>query len=424
MRIFFVCQRVPFPPDRGDKITTFNEIRHLSKSHEVHVFCLADGARDVDHILRLRDYAKTVTAVPLSAILGKLRAAKALVTGGALSVANFSEKGLHASIKAKCTELKPDLIFVYSCNVAQFVEHFPHIPRIMQFADLDSLKWDQYARRSKVPMRWIYQIESRRLLEYERHIARTFSCSLVCTAAEKRDFERLIPSRPVSIVGNGVDLQFFRSEGRPKKPASIIFTGVMDYFPNVDSVRWFCEKILPIVKERVAEVNFVICGSRPSTGVRRLARLPGVTVTGRVPDVRPYLDVAQLFVAPLRLARGIQNKLLEALAMGLPCVSTTAAWNGTVIQMGEGILAADDPREFADYVVRLLRNPDYRVEMARKARAAVEENYTWQAQMQRLDQFVAAAAGGLPVAGTGVLAGLAGPITCSAAQLIGPTHIA
>ena len=141
MRIFFVCQRVPFPPDRGDKITTFNEVRHLSRHHEVHVFCLADGAEDLGNVPGLLQYAKSVTAVPAHPLMGKLRAAKALVTGAPLSVAAFDESNLHTAIKRKFAELKPDLMFVYSCNVAQYLEHFPDVPRIMQFADLDSLKW-------------------------------------------------------------------------------------------------------------------------------------------------------------------------------------------------------------------------------------------------------------------------------------------
>lgn len=390
MRIFFVCQRVPFPPDRGDKITTFNEIRHLSKTHEVHVFCLADGVRDLDNISGLDGYAESVTAVPLSGFASRLRALKALLTGAPLSVAAFSEAGLHAAIRRKFDQIRPDLIIVYSCNVAQYAEHFAQIPRVMQFAELDSGRWGQYAKRSYPPLSWIYAIEQRRFFAYERHIAHLFSHGLVCTAVEKREFERLIPGAPVSLVGNGVDLDYFCTAGRPKRPASIVFTGVMDYLPNIDAVLWFCGEILPLILEQVPKANLVICGSRPSPAVRRLAEQRGVTVTGRVPDTRPYLDESEVFVAPLRMARGVQNKVLEALAMGLPCVSSTAAHSGTVIPEGEGILATDDPKTFAGHVVRLLRDGNYRAAMARKARAAAEAHYRWDRQMAQLDQVIAA----------------------------------
>jgi sugar transferase (PEP-CTERM/EpsH1 system associated) len=390
MRLFFICQRVPFPPDRGDKITTFNEIRHLSTKHEVHVFCLADGRLDLDNIPGLRRYAQNVTAVPVLGWKSKLRALKAMFAGEPLSVAAFNEGELHNAIRRQFTELRPDLIMVYSCNVAQYAEHFPQVPRIMQFAELDSSRWGQFARRSRPPLRWVYAIEQQRFFAYERHIARTFSHALVCTVTEQRDFERLIPGVPVSLVGNGVDLDYFRSKGIAKRPGSIVFTGVMDYFPNIDAVVWFCDKVLPTVQHQVPEAALTICGSRPTAAVRRLAKRRGVTVTGRVPDTRPYLDGAEVFVAPMRMARGIQNKLLEALAIGLPCVASEAAAAGTVVPSGLGILATDDPEEFAVHVVRLLRDGDFRATMASKARAAAELNYRWDVQLACLDRVIAA----------------------------------
>jgi sugar transferase (PEP-CTERM/EpsH1 system associated) len=390
MRIFFVCQRVPFPPDRGDKITTYNEIRHLSTSHEVHIFCLGDGVGDLDNIPGLRAYAKSVSAVPVGAAASRLRALGALAAGTPLSVAAFNEAKLHRAIRGQFDVLKPDLIIVYSCNVAQYADHFPQVPRIMQFADLDSLKWGQYAARARIPMKWIYATEQRRLLAYERQIAHSFSHALVCTAVEKRDFERLIPGVPISLVGNGVDLDYFRCAGRPKRRGSMVFTGVMDYLPNIDAVLWLCDEILPLVQAQIPAASLTICGSRPSPAVLRLAQRQGVQVTGWVADTRPYLDEAEVFAAPLRLARGIQNKLLEGLAMSLPCVTSTAAWSGTVIPPGEGMLATDDPKEFAAHIVRLLGDDDYRTSMARKARAAAEENYRWEAQMAHLDRVVEA----------------------------------
>jgi sugar transferase (PEP-CTERM/EpsH1 system associated) len=394
MRIFYICRRVPFPPDRGDKIAAFNAIRHLAARHEMHVFCLGDGVQDLANISGLQAYAKSVSAAPVDEFTIKLRALAALVTGQPLSVAALNESKLHDAIQKKFTELRPDLIIVYSCNMAQFAEHFPNVPRIMHFGDLDSLKWPQYAERSSIPLNWIYAIEARRLLGYERHIAQIFSHALVHTEIEKHDFERLIPGIPVAVVGNGVDLDYFRSAGEAKKPASMVFTGVMDYRPNIDAVVWFCDEILPIVQANIPAANFTICGSRPAPAVRRLAKRRGVRVTGWVADARPYLDRAEIFVAPLRMARGVQNKLLEALAMGLPCVASTAARSGTAVADGQGILATDEPREFARHVIDLLGDSDGRAEMARRARAAAVANYRWEVQLACLDQVIAAAVSG------------------------------
>jgi sugar transferase (PEP-CTERM/EpsH1 system associated) len=396
MRIFYVCRRVPFPPDRGDKIAAFNEIRHLAAQHEVHVFCLGDGAQDLANISGLQCYAASVTAAPVSELTIKLRALGALFTGRPLSVAALNEAKLHRAIQRKFAELRPDLIIVYSCNMAQFAEHFPGVPRIMHFGDLDSLKWRLYAERSRPPLQWIYAIEWRRLLAYEERIARAFSRSLLHTEAEKRDFERLIPGVPVTVIGNGVDLEYFRPAAAAKQPASMVFTGVMNYRPNVDAVVWFCDEILPIVQAQIPGANFTICGSRPARAVRRLAGRRGITVTGWVPDARPYLDRAEVFVAPLRMARGVQNKLLEALAMGLPCVASMAAWRGTVVAEEEGILVSDDPGEFARHVIDLLRDGARRTEMARRARAAAEANYRWETQLARFDQVIAAVLQPLP----------------------------
>ena len=394
MRIFYICRRVPFPPDRGDKIAAFNAIRHLAARHEVHVFCLGDGVQDLANISGLQAYAKSVSAAPVDEFTIKLRALAALVTGQPLSVAALNESKLHDAIQKKFTELRPDLIIVYSCNMAQFAEHFPNVPRIMHFGDLDSLKWPQYAERSSIPLNWIYAIEARRLLGYERHIAQIFSHALVHTEIEKHDFERLIPGIPVAVVGNGVDLDYFRSAGEAKKPASMVFTGVMEYRPNIDAVVWFCDEILPIVQMEIPAANFTICGSRPALAVRRLAKRRGVRVTGWVADARPYLDRAEIFVAPLRMARGVQNKLLEALAMGLPCVASTAARSGTAVADGQGILATDEPREFARHVIDLLGDGDGRAEMARRARAAAVANYRWEVQLACLDQVIAAVVSG------------------------------
>jgi polysaccharide biosynthesis protein PslH len=242
-------------------------------------------------------------------------------------------------------------------------------------------------------LKWIYRTEVRRLLAYERVIARTFSHSLVCTAREREDFERLFPDAAVSLVGNGVDLDYFRSSGAAKNLGSIVFTGVMDYFPNIDAVEWFCDAILPLVREQIPQASLTICGNRPTAAVRRLAKRDGVHVTGWVPDTRPYLDAAEVFVAPLRVARGVQNKLLEALAMGLPCVASGLAWRGTAVPEGEGILVADDAAKFAALVIRLLREVAFRAQMAKKARGAAEANYRWEEQLAALDDVISVVTG-------------------------------
>lgn len=389
MRILFLAQRVPFPPNRGDKITTFHEIRHLSRDHDVFVACLADGVEDLEHIRGLMPFVRGVEAVPISRTRARARALASIVTGTPLTVAYFREPALRDRIRALVRSHSFDLILAYSSSMAQYVEEFADVPRIMQFADLDSVKWRLYAEHHAPPRRWIYAMEADRLLRYERAIGTTFSHSLLCTPQEVEDFRRLIPGARVSLVGNGVDLDYFRPSEDGKAPASLAFVGVLDYFPNVDAVLWFCREIFPKVRARVPQATFTICGSRPTDAVKDLGRMPGVVVTGAVPDVRPYLRGASACVVPLRIARGIQNKLLEAMAMGLPVVTTSAAFKGVAAVRDRDLLVADEPAAFAESVVRLLRDPRLACEMGRSAREAAERNYSWERAYSQLDDVVA-----------------------------------
>ena len=277
--------------------------------------------------------------------------------------------------------------------MAQFVEPYADLPRIMQFVDLDSLKWRQYAETSRLPRSWIFRRESRCLMEYERKLARTFAHSLVCTPRELSDLQRLVPGVAASCVSNGVDLEFFRPQPLVKIPGEMIFTGVMDYYPNVEGVVWFCRDVLPLIRRELPGATLTICGARPDPRVQALARISGVTVTGRVADVRPYMARASVAVVPLRIARGIQNKLLEAMAMGLPAVACTAAAAGVVAAPGRDLFVADDPNDFAAKTLRLLCEDDLRERTGAAARACMEANYRWEHQLQGLDRVLAAVTG-------------------------------
>ncbi len=389
MRVFFIAHRVPYPADRGDKIATANQVRHLARSHEVHVFCLADDEGDLANVEPLRSLVASVTAVPLSRWGARMRAVRALAQGGSLSVAMLSEPALRRAVMQAATMTPPDVVIVYSSNVAQHALGLAGVPRIMEFADLDSRKFADLGKSARWPIRSIYAREGRRLLAWERRVAHAFSHSLLCTEAEVADFRALIPGAPVSVVGNGVDLDYFAPGTAEPEQDFLVFTGVMDYSANVDAMIWFCAEVLPRIRARRPGVRLAIVGSRPHAAVRRLGALPGVTVTGRVPDVRPWIGRASVFVAPLRLARGIQNKVLEAMASGVPVVASIGAWRGTGLPAGEGGVPAETAEEFADAVLDLLADPARRAALAARGRAAMERDFTWAAQLARLDAVIA-----------------------------------
>src|SRR5271166_3706381 len=375
MRILFLAQRVPYPPDRGDKIPTYNQLRLLASVHEVAVACLADGEDDLANIAGLKSLATSVDAVAVRSVRAWSRALASLGSRTPFTVAYFDERRLHEQVAKRMRREHFDAILVNSSGMAQFVEPYSDVPRIMQFVDLDSLKWRQYADNSSIPRSWIFRREFHRLLQYERNLARTFSHSLVCTPRELKDLVRLVPGTAASCVSNGVDLEAFRPRSLAKIPAQLIFTGVMDYYPNVEGVIWFCREVLPLIRREVSGTTLTICGSRPNVRVKSLASIPGVTVTGRVPDVRPYLSRASVAVVPLRIARGIQNRLLEAMAMGLPVVACSAAAGGVEAKHGRDFFVADDPVDFAAATVRLLSDSERQRRMGEAARTCMEANY-------------------------------------------------
>jgi sugar transferase (PEP-CTERM/EpsH1 system associated) len=385
MRILYLCQRVPYPPNRGDKIATYHHIRHLARKHDVAVGCLADGEEDLANVSWITPFVTSVDAIPLSRRRGHLRMLAALATGTPLTLAYFNEPELRGRIRKRIHDGRFDVVVIYSSGMAQFVEESVGVPRVMFFSDLDSLKWKQYAENSAPPLRWVYDREARRLFRYERWVAATFEHSLVCSLRELEDCQRLLPEARVSCISNGVDLEYFRPNGQTKRKNSLVFTGVMDYLPNVDGVTWFCDKVLPLIRAQVPDVMFTICGSKPTLRIQTLQRLGEVKVTGSVPDVRPFLAEASVCVVPLRMGRGIQNKLLEAMAMGLPTTATTIAFAGVDARRGRDLLVADEPAEFAAQVVRLLKDQKLRRRMGQAARAAVERSYSWEARLADLE---------------------------------------
>jgi len=253
--------------------------------------------------------------------------------------------------------------------------------------DVFSDVWDGQGSGRAPPMSWLDRSEARRLARYEASLGRDFDAAVFATAAEAAFFERRIGPANAHVVGNGVDLEYFGPAAEVDTTSrTIVFTGSMDYGPNRDAVRYFCTDILPVVRSTVEDARLVIVGRNPKADVRRLEREPGVTVTGEVPDVRPYLAGAALAVAPMRSGRGIQNKILEALAMGIPVVSTPNGLEGLADERCDGLLRADDAKTFAGHVTTLLTNPMSRIELGRAARTYVEAHHRWSDHGERLER--------------------------------------
>lgn len=390
MNILYICHRIPFPPNKGDKIRSFHQIRDLAKRHTVHLACFIDDPADLQHVAALRKYCASVEAVYRDKMTARGLALLALFTGGSLSVAAFYSRELKKRIDEKIRSERFDSIFVFCSSMAGYVAGVTDIPKIIDFVDVDSDKWRLYADFHPFPVSWIYRQEAGRLARYEEEIARRFDRSIFVSKREVDLFRQRVVDRPISAVPNGVDLDYFYPKGNEPLPTErpvIIFTGAMDYFPNVDAVRYFCAEILPEVKKVLPEVLFYIVGRNPVSSIKALAG-HNVVVTGTVPDVRPYLVKATVAVAPFRIARGIQNKVLEALAMGLPVVGTSVAFQGIEEKGETGCLSAEDPETFVKALLLLLQDASLRSQCAGLARAFVERSYRWQDHGERLESLL------------------------------------
>lgn len=382
---------MPYPPDRGDRITTHHVLRHLrDRGDEVRVGCLAETAQDVEFSAAVATWARDVRAPRLDRRLARLGSLRGLFTGEALTLPFFRRRPLAAAVRRWLAEDPPDLVWVYSSSMAQYVLDWDGGRRVMQFAELDSDKWRQYAEHARGPARWIYAREARRLLEFERRVARTFDTSLVVSEVERELFRQHIPDVDPIVVPNGVDVEHFTSAGdQHREPHTIVFTGVMDYEPNVDGVLWFVAHCWPKIRERFADARFLVVGSRPAPRIRALASRPGIEVTGRVPTIPPWLDRAAVAVAPLRLARGVQNKVLEAMSMGLPVVASPQAARGLGEVPDDTLAVREGAAATTAAVLELLGDPRAARAMGARAAEFVRAHYRWERVYDLLDAILA-----------------------------------
>ncbi len=353
--IMFLAHRMPFPPDKGERIRAFHEIEYLARQHIIDLFCLASTSAEMDGAAELRSFCRRITVRQLSKAEIIKSCALAFAEREPLSNAFFSSRELRADIEAAIAAGSYDLIFVNCSSMAQYLPASPPCPVIVDFVDADSAKWAQYAKRSSFPMSWVYRREARQLSAFERQIV---NISDACLAVSDKEAQRLWPSNSkVMTIGNGVTPVAGNSElpleVRTLQPY-IVFVGTMDYLPNIDAVSYFSREIMPIVRRHHPAMNFAIVGRNPTRNVRRLAQLPGVCVTGGVANVEAYLRGAELAVAPFRISQGVHNKILESIAAGLPVVCTPPPAEGLPASLREVIVIAKDTAEFADKVVWLL----------------------------------------------------------------------
>ncbi len=391
--LLYLVHRVPFPPDKGDKIRSYHLLRDLVERFDVHLGCFVDDPRDMDYVDDLARMCASVHVRPLSPKMARLRSLRGLLTGRPLSVPYYRDAAMQSWVDETLAAQAIESAVVFSSPMAQYLlgEKYDGMRRVMDFVDIDSDKWRQYADRKRGPMAWLYAREAAKLETFERRVASAFDASVFVSDNETEMFSKISPatSDKHHAVANGVDIDFFDpalefEDPYPANSTPIAFTGMMDYWPNVDAVAWFASEVYPRVRERVADAEFWIVGGSPSPAVRALEQLDGVHVTGRVPDIRPWIAHARAIAAPLRVARGVQNKVLEALAMSKAVVCTPQAAAGLSNVAEAPIDVASDEDALAEAVCRALSSD------ARNAggREYVLRHYDWAKNLSRLGELL------------------------------------
>ena len=391
MKVLFLSHRVPFPPQSGSKVRAFNIIRHLSQQgHAVTVASLARSEQELKEAEGLRSHCATLLLERVSAPAAWMRTVASLPTTTPSSFGYFHCPALLRRTRELLRSEEFDLVFVHSSSMAPYVRGFSAPVRILDFCDMDSQKWRAYSRHKPFPLSTGYRLEAVKLEWTEARLAAEFDLCTCATGAELESLRDLGVDSSADWFPNGVDAEIF-TPADSYDPDLIVFVGRMDYYPNQQAVTQFCHGVLPTLQRRRPAARFEIVGADPPPSVRALAQLPGVTVTGSVADVRPYVSRAALSVAPLLIARGTQNKVLESMAMGVPVVCSPAVCKGVDAVPGQHLLCASGAQELVREVERVLDSRELRARLANAGRQRVLTHHSWSSAMARLDSLIRAA---------------------------------
>jgi sugar transferase (PEP-CTERM/EpsH1 system associated) len=393
-RVLMLTHRLPYPPDRGDRIRSFHLLKLLARHFDVAIACTSDEPAWLQHHQLLSTMAKRVELQPITKYGSKVRAALALLSGQAATPASFFRMGLADAIELWHQQKPFDSVLTFCTGMIQYArlithphghEPSPGSPRVrhvLDLVDVDSQKWASYARASAIPMKWVYAAEARRLRQIEAGKRDRYDAITVVSETEAQCYRDHVGQHPgLTVVGNGVDMQYFAPQPDPDNH-NLVFVGVLDYKPNYEGVEWFIENVLPKLRQRIPDATLHVVGRNPTERVKRLSLKEGVEVVGSVPDVRVHLRESSAVIAPLQIARGVQNKVLEAMSSRRAVVCSPGAAQGIDAADGRHLLVARDADQWVSHLEAVFTNRDLRNRIAAAARERVEERYTWDRQLE------------------------------------------
>ena len=387
-RILYISHRIPYPPNKGDKIRSFHEIRSLSSEYKVDLVTFVDSKTDNTYKTFLTGYCHEIHTFYINKAIGIICALFFFILGRSLSEGYYFNIRAFFRIRSLINSKEYEAIFCYSAQVAQYVLAYNNRKRIMDFVDVDSDKWKQYSTKMKFPLRIIYKIESRRLLNFEKIISNRFTMSFFSTDLESKIFKDYGAEGEIFVVNNGVDSEYFQPVDTEKEQA-LVFIGAMDYYPNIDAVTWFINEVFFILLKQLPDLKFYIVGSNPSKEVYDLMNLnPNIIVTGYVEDVRPFLSKSRLAVLPIRIARGIQNKILEAMAMAIPVVINEKLYASLSNLNRNDVFIYKDAEDLSKIILDNIGNENRLIQIGNKMRKYILEYYSWDFHLNMLKDYI------------------------------------
>lgn len=384
MKLFVLLSRVPYPLEKGDKLRAFNHIRWLSNYHEIHLFCLNDTHLHPDATKKLSEYCKSVTIAALSK--GNIYSGvfNALHSGLPFQLGYFYNKKIKEQVLQKIAEIKPDHIFCQLIRVSEYVKDLP-IPKTLDYQDVFSKGAERLSTKASLFMKPFWRIEARRVEKYEREIFEKFNNKLIISIPD-RDAINHEEKQKIHVIPNGVDTDYFKPYDL-KKEYDLLFTGNMNYMPNVNSVEYLVNTVLPILKKKIPVIKILIAGADPHKKVRKLAS-EYVKVSGWVEDMRECYAKSKIFIAPMQIGTGLQNKLLEAMAMKLPCITSGLANNALQASEDNEILVGYSPEDYAEKIALLLTDTGTYNKIAEGGYQFVLKNFNWETQAEKINNII------------------------------------
>ncbi|AMV23493.1 hypothetical protein VT84_03725 [Gemmata sp. SH-PL17] len=384
-RVLYLTHRVPYPPDKGDRIRTYHLLRQMVTRGRVWLGCLADEPVPPESLTALNDLCERVAVIPVGRVSRWGRAAWSLATGASLSEGLFASSGLARVLKQWAAETKFDTVVASSSALVPYlrIPALAGTPAVVDLIDVDSQKWLDFAAVGRAPKKWLYRLEAKRVRKAERAIAEFARAASVVSRAEANVYDSFTHAGAATVATNGVDLDYF-APVQYETQLACAFVGALDYLPNEDAAIWFARDVWPALREKFPTAEFRIIGRKPTAAVQALAAIPGISVIGQVPDVRPFVASAAAVVVPLRLARGVQNKVLEAMAMAKAVVAAPPALAALGTESGVHLLSASTPQEWVRAVSALFTDAPLRHALSGAARQYVEQHHHWEHCLQPL----------------------------------------